>query len=209
MKKLATILIILSISLQSCFHYHAAFKQVEAVNVKPVVFSDSFEKALYKTNIQFLNKEYSGLMFFKRMNETHATRVVFMSEFGLKFFDFELLDNGEFSVKYILDELNRESLIGVLEQDIKLLFQTVQGPVERKYYFHENKAVYLEKYRLDKGRYYYFFDEKSTKISQIEFTGSVFKKIKIILGDYSNGLPKSIDIKHVNKALKLQLRLVK
>jgi len=173
------------------------------------VFPEKFQKALYKTTIHFLNKDYSGMMFFKRMEVDQALRVVFMSEFGLKFFDFELNDNGDFQVKYILDELNKESLIGVLEQDIKLLFPTRHLEKDKKYYYRKRKQLYMEKYKQEKSCYYYFFDKNNKAVSKIEFSGSVFKKIKIDLSDYRDGIPNKIAIKHINLALRLNLKWIK
>ena len=209
MKKALFIFLVLSISLQSCFHYHAAYKRVDYTENQAHVFPFKFQKALYKTNIHFLNKDYSGMMFFKRMEVDQSLRVVFMSEFGLKFFDFELRDNGDFQVKYILDELNKETLIGVLEQDIKLLFPTSHLEKGKKYYYRRRKQLYMEKYRVEKSRFYYFFDKNTKTVSRIEFSGSVFKKIKIDLSEYREGIPNQIDIKHINLALRLNLKWVK
>ena len=209
MKKALFIFLVLSISLQSCFHYHAAYKRVDYAENQIYVFPEKFQKALYKTNIHFLNKDYSGMMFFKRMEVDQSLRVVFMSEFGLKFFDFELRDNGDFQVKYILDELNKETLIGVLEQDIKLLFPTRHLEKGKKYYYRKRKQLYMEKYRVEKSRFYYFFDKNTKTVSRIEFSGSVFKKIKIDLSEYREGIPNQIDIKHINLALRLNLKWVK
>ena len=205
LKKAAFIFVILSIVLQSCIHYHAAYRSSKNGGKQVSVFPDNFEKALYKTNIHLLNKDYSGIMFFKRMEDEQSIRVVFMSEFGLKYFDFELLDDGAFNVKYILKELNKESLIGVLEQDIKLLFPNKKQLSTAKLFYRKKTKTFMEKYRFEKGRYYYFFDKKRALVSRIEYSGALFKKIIIKLSDYSENIAKRIDISHVNIALKLKL----
>ncbi len=208
LKKAAFIFVILSIVLQSCIHYHAAYRSSKFKVSQVSVFPESFEKALYKTNIHLLNKDYSGIMFFKRMEDEQSIRVVFMSEFGLKYFDFQLLDNGQFNVKYILDELNKNSIIGVLEQDIKLLFPNKEQRLAVKYFYKKKTNMYMEKYRFEKGRYYYFFDEQHAFVSRIEYSGALFKKIEIELSNYAKGVANTINISHVNIALKLELKMI-
>ncbi|RUA30977.1 MAG: hypothetical protein DSY76_01880 [Bacteroidetes bacterium] len=205
MKKAAFIFVILGILLQSCIHYHASYRSSKLEVTDPNVFPENFQKALYKTNIHLLNKDYSGIMFFKRMVDEQSVRMVFMSEFGLKYFDFELLDNGQFAVKYILDELNKESIVNVLEQDMKLLFPNKKQLSTSKLFYRKKTKTFMAKYRVEKGRYYYFFDEQTAAVSRIEYSGAVFKKIIIRLSDYSDKIAKTIDISHVNIALKLKL----
>lgn len=209
MKKHIIIFLLLSAFLQSCIHFHAGYKSVQYNENKPLVFPMNFNKALYKTNIHFLNKDFSGLMLFKHMEDEHATRIVFMSEFGLKFFDFKLADNGAFSVEFIIDEMNKKSLVSILEKDLKLLFQKEVPPAETKYFYHKKQTAYMQKYKPKSGRNYYFFDKENKQISRIEYSGALFKKIKISLDNYQQSIPQSIDIKHINMALRLQLKLIK
>jgi len=208
-KKHIIIFLLLSAFLQSCIHFHAGYKSVQYNEDKPLVFPKNFQKALYKTNIHFLNKDFSGLMLFKHMEADHATRIVFMSEFGLKYFDFKLADNGDFSVEFIIDEMNKESLVSILEKDIKLLFQKEEPQAETKYFYHKRQSAYMQKYKPESGRNYYFFYKENKQISRIEYSSALFKKIKISLDDYQQSIPQSIDIKHINMALRLQFKFVK
>ena len=210
MKKVLYILIVIIVGLsqQSCIRHHFGFSKDKTFTKRVSVFPNSFEKGLYKTNIKFLNKKYSGLMFFKHNSKAKETRMVFMSEFGLKFFDFKLSDNGDFTVEYIVEELNNKGLISVLEQDIKLLFcKNVNDEVE--YFKTRKKGVFVEKFRKGKNRYYYFFNIDDNKVSSIEYSSRVFKNIEIDIKEYKKEVPSLIEIKHVNISLKLQFKLIR
>ena len=210
MKRVIHILfiVLISFSFQSCFRHHLGFSRVDNSINNINIFPNDFEKGLYKTNIKFLRKEYSGLMFFKYNSDKKETRMVFMSEFGLKFFDFKLTDNGKFSVEFIIDELNKKGLISVLEQDMKLLFiKTIDKEIE--HYKTRKESIFVNKFRIDNNRYYYFFDKNSNQISAIEYSGRVFKNIKIDIKEYKKGIPSLIDIKHINISLKLHFKLIK
>jgi len=201
-------LIFVALGFSSCLRFHAGVSKIEQVDAKPLVFPTNFKKALYKTNIHFWKKDFSGLMFFKQNNETEETRIVFMSEVGLKFFDFKLDKNGVFSVEYILDELNKPSLISVLEKDIKLILQKGYKQSKVKYFIEKQDGNYLERYKSDRYRLYYSFDKQTNMVSQIDFTGSVFKKIRMILKSREAKLPTEILIKHYGLRLQLKLRLI-
>jgi len=200
--------LIISLSQQSCLRYHFGFSEQDESIEKIYIFPDHFVTGLYKTNIRFLRKEYSGLMFFKRSSDKKETRMVFMSEFGLKFFDFKLGDDGSFTVEYIINELNKKGLISVLEQDMRLLFSKSVGE-EITYYKTKNEGIFVEKFKKGKERYYYFIDSEINKVSSIEYSGAIFNKIKVEIKDYKQDIPSLIDIKHINISLKLNLRLIK
>jgi len=202
------LIVIVGLSQQSCLRYHLGFSKQEKTIDKINVFPINFEKGLYKTNIRFLRKDYSGLMFFKKSSDKKETRMVFMSEFGLKFFDFKLKDNGDFTVEYIIDELNKKGLISVLEQDMKLLFPNLINS-DVKHYKTKKENILVDKFNDGKYRYYYFFNKGNNTVSSIEYSSRIFNNIKIEIKDYKEKTPSLIDIKHVNISLKLHLKLIK
>lgn len=209
MKKVIDILFILGLVFvsQSCLRYHTGLRKVEDFSGVTTVFPDDFQKALYKSNIKFLNKDYSGLIFFKKKAE--ETRMVFMSEFGLKFFDLKLDNNGEVTVEYIIDELNKESVVGVLSQDFRLLFYNLDKYDYEKYYLKKKEGIELRKQKIGKYRYYYYNWEGKQQISNIELSGSIFKKIEIKLEEYNVSVPGKITINHRGLPLRLDLDFVR
>ena len=189
--------------------YHSGLDVVSKSFDMPRVFPINYNKALYKTNIHFWKKDFSGLMFFKKNKEDKETRVVFMSELGLKYFDFKLTDAGVFSVEYILDELNKESLILVLEKDIRILLQNGNNREHVKFFRTSNEGEYVERSKTKRKRYYYFFNKDNQSVTHIDYTGSVFKKIKIDIVNNKDLMPENINIKHLGIRLRLTLRLIK
>ncbi len=74
----------------------------------------------YQASVHVVGKHISGLMLIKTMADS-SVRVVFTNQSGFKFFDFEFLPDGRFSVKHVISQLDRQPVIKTLEQDFALL----------------------------------------------------------------------------------------
>jgi hypothetical protein len=74
----------------------------------------------YDASIDVVGRHISGLMLVKALPDS-SIRVVFTSEMGLKFFDFEFKDQQVFNVKYVVPQLNKKVVIKTLRQDLSLV----------------------------------------------------------------------------------------
>ncbi|WP_340115055.1 hypothetical protein [Maribellus mangrovi] len=192
---------------QSCSNLHLRYKKTDDLANEATGLSWKLNKALYKARITFFNKEYSGLMFFKEYPETKDVRMIFMSEFGLKFFDLKLDKNGTVTTEYIIDELNRKSIINTLSTDFRLLFLHFKETDCKKYFSGKNKT-YMQKCKKGKFRYSYFFNNNN-KIETIKYASFFRKKVTIELKEYENNIPGNVTIKHFGIPLKLNLNYIK
>ena len=88
---------------------------------QPWVFSNSFEKGLFKAEMRIYDNSLSGLIIIKRTGETF--RAVFVSEIGIKYFDIEIGSNetNDFTVHYILEMLNRKQITAFIEDTFRML----------------------------------------------------------------------------------------
>ncbi|MCK4662759.1 MAG: hypothetical protein KAT68_07835 [Bacteroidales bacterium] len=193
------------------FRYHTGLKKNG--NNYPdenIIFSKDFEKVLFKTSIEAYGKYFSGLMFIKQMKADSSFRVVFLSEVGLKIFDFEFAlnhkfdKNGKFKIHYCLEYLNKKVLINALQKDIELILMNNIDDYKFKKYKGEEYIVYKGKYKGTKN--YYFIENDN--ITKIKRSGYLFKKVEIDLNNYKNSFPEKISIKHKNIKLKIELTVI-
>ena len=78
------------------------------------------ETSWYNTSVDVLGKHMSGLLLIKNMLDS-SKRVVFTSEAGLTFFDFEFSKEGNFKVKSVISQFDKRSVIQTLQKDFELV----------------------------------------------------------------------------------------
>ncbi len=148
------------------------------------VFSDDFNKVIYKSNFVIYGNELSGITIFKRTNS--SIRVVSMSELGIKYFDMEFFPNAskEPLVHYMMDVLNRKMLVKRLISDLNLIFNFPSENISRK--------TDRSKELLKSGNYHYSIQsDRVFSINTIKFPGGTKR---IISMDY-NGEPYPKEIR--------------
>jgi len=119
--------------------------------------------------------------------------IVFISELGLKYFKFTLdIKNNTINTDYVMEFLNRKSLIKLLQTDIKLLFAHHNIIKEKEC---GKNAV---KIKTDLGRYKKI--TKSDNETVIKELGFPFNKRKITIID------NKISVKH-NSIIRLKFKL--
>ncbi|MFP4023382.1 MAG: hypothetical protein ACLFVR_02560 [Thiohalospira sp.] len=165
------------------------------------------EKALvYKTDIDFYNREISGLLIIKKTEEQNY-RIALTTQFGLKIFDFAL-NEGNLEVVYCIDYLNKKSIISTFENDFNLLL--MQNKFEKIYTLkdvEENYKAWV--FKSGKMQYYYFLNTDNILIEKIEQWKRNAKKISVDLYNYNNNLPLNIQLEHHNIKLKMNLKRIK
>lgn len=95
--------------------------------------------ARYKTSIDVLKNHLSGILVVKK-TDSLTTRIVFVTELGMKMFDFEAR-NDTMSTVYVFDPLNKPALIGALKRNFNNMFLLhADGPAEE--HNHKGKSIY-------------------------------------------------------------------
>ena len=82
-------------------------------------FRPRISTVLYNTNVNVVGNHLSGLLIIKKMPDS-SLRLVFSSETGFKFFDFEFSQNN-FKVHYIMNKMDKKSVIKTLRKDFELV----------------------------------------------------------------------------------------
>jgi hypothetical protein len=169
-------------------------------------FKPIFSKNLYKAQINILGKELSGILLFKTMPDS-SIRVVFSSEMGFKYFDFEFAKNGDFKVFYILKAMNKKVLVNMLKNDFELvLMQNLD--FNNASFYQENQLKYSV-FKQNSTFTYYITNENCSELVGIENASKHKIKVQIAMQNFKNNLPDRIGISHKNFKFNIGLKLLK
>jgi hypothetical protein len=181
--------------------------EFSAKNITEIPYSlpQSEKTLIYKTSINFYQRNISGLLIIKKTDKQNY-RIALTTQFGLKIFDF-VLKEGNLEVVYCIEYLNKKSIISTFEDDFKLLL--MQNKFEQIYTFQKDKQKY-KGWILQSGKinYYYFLNTDNNHIEKIEQWKRNAKKISVILYDYNNNLPLNIQLEHHNIKIKMNLKRI-
>jgi hypothetical protein len=170
----------------------------------PPVFQSAIHTATYSAQLDFYKKHISGLFVFKSMNDT-TERVVFMTETGFKFFDFEFTPH-QFKVQYIIPSLNKKFIVNTLSRDLGYL---VVPPFENSAHEQPKNDNYtIFKFPTHKAYAYYSTDKRCDQLQKIEVGNDKKKSLVIDFTDRQNMNPKTINIAHRNFKLTIFMKQI-
>ncbi len=125
--------------------------------IKPTIVSK------YKTSIDILKNHLTGILIIKQLDSI-TTRLVFVTELGMKMFDFEA-KNGEMNAIYVFEPLNKSQLIEALKRNFNNILllnfnnSTTPGLCNNK----RISQVVFKKTRKEK--WYYSGEKKENKLN--------------------------------------------
>ena len=176
----------------------SAYKPCHAIR-QPLV-----NTATYTAQIDFYQKHITGLWIFKAMDDT-TERVVFMTETGFKFFDFEFSPHN-FQVKYIVRSLNKKLIVHTFKKDIGYI---VMPPNENSI------ATVLQsdtniKYTVSRGKAYSYYstDTRCEQLQKIEEGTAHIRTLVITMKGNRNKNPETINIAHQSYKLNILLKQI-
>jgi len=160
---------------------------------QPWVFSNSFEKGLFKTEMNIYDNSLTGLIIIKRTGETF--RAVFVSEIGIKYFDIEIggSETNVFIVHYMLEMLNRKTLVKFIEDTFRMLMMSF-GETKKESSFicdgSGHRVVVLK--TKGSGKFRYDYHPNFGQVYLLWHYGFLKKKLNIALSDYDYLAPSLI-----------------
>ncbi len=161
------------------------------------------EAILYKSNMAFGDKQFSGLFVFKSFPDS-TYRIALLSEFGLNLLDLKY-KNHNFTVVSCKTFLDRKIILNTIKKSLKLIIDVPQG-FRQTDYFNEHGDLALVKYKKPSIRFYYFYkDGKPVRIVESGF----LKNIEVNVYNYENYLPESITIDDKTINLSIHFKLLK
>jgi len=173
--------------------------------IKPIVswFRVDSGYLMMNTKIDLMNRHLSGIMIVKPL-PMMGYRTVLITELGLKLLDMEFYPDRPVKVHYLMESLNRGSIIKTLAQDLELMLMTGR-PYENPEVFRDPSTGEKVLKFKDRGRrFYYGIAAGDGRASNGLLTSGIVKKARV---DYfsDDGLKiDSVKISHFNINLQLQ-----
>ncbi|MBL4624674.1 MAG: hypothetical protein JKY42_05995 [Flavobacteriales bacterium] len=177
---------------------------IEGVIVLTPAFKDLLKGKLYKAKIEVLKNYLSGLLIIKEIKGSN--RVIFTSETGLKFFDFEFAAD-TFIVHHVMEQFDNKYVLNTLREDLgTVLFDKVGVDGIQK--------ITIDKidgkiYRRQEGEdWLYYFYQKDI-LNKIERASDKKKKVIITFENYEDDIPQLINIAHKDFKMNIELNYIK
>jgi len=146
--------------------------------------------SIFKARIKVYQRSFSGLIVLKK-TDTTTSHLTFITEIGMKMFDFEIKDNS-FKLIYIFDPLNKPNIIKLLENDMQLLLLHQAFGASAEVFEKNNIFVY----KIKKNDRYYFKVNANNTIHSIVKKGPLFSKEKVKYSYRDSFFPQNIKLKH-------------
>lgn len=162
-------------------------------------FQPEFDKVLYRCIVdgRFIFKKFhlSGVLFFKQL-ENGTKRAIFQNEMGIAFFDLEWDKDGNFKVRQIMEQLDKEAVKKTLRKDLEMLLMIGMD---------KNSEIMLgqdrgkeQLYRLKREEGYIYYTVEDDRLVKIENTNKRKKIITVKVGGKTNqkSMPDSVLFDH-------------
>ena len=150
------------------------------------------QPVLYATQVDILHHHLSGLLYFKPMEDS-SMRVVFMSEMGMKFFDFEFGKDGSFTKHYMLPKMDKKAVVKTLKKDFEMVLMR-QDPAKATVYTMNGQRYTA--FGLPKGKIYYITDGDCRSLLRVENGSKRKPVVEVFMTHYRNGVPDSLLVQH-------------
>jgi hypothetical protein len=190
-----SILLFLLIVLASCSSTYKGLPSVQGDVACIQQFKPQFTSVLYAAQVDVAGRHLSGLLLMKIMPDSSA-RVVFTSETGFKFFDFEFSANEQFKVYQVIKQMNKKAVIKTLRKDFELVMLR-NTPAAGAYIVKKDELNYYA-FPQQKGVNYYVTDSACTRLVRMERASKRKAVVEAIMQQYVNGVPDTIGITHKN-----------
>lgn len=165
---------------------------VSSTQVRSIINADS--SLLYKASITLYSKYYSGLILLKQTDAT-TSHLVFVTELGMKMFDFQIRDN-QMKLIYVFEPLNKPELLNLLENDMKLIFLQHVLNKEADLYEKTGENTRVYKVKDKKQRHFYVTDASSRTVSRTLVKGRMRAKEKVEYSYDNHGNASHIRLRH-------------
>jgi hypothetical protein len=173
--------------------------QQQQVPLSVYRFQPEFDKVLYRCIVdgRFIFKKFhlSGVLFFKQL-ENGTKRAIFQNEMGIAFFDLEWDKDGNFKVRQIMEQLDKEAVKKTLRKDLEMLLMMGMD---------KNSEIMLgqdrgkeQLYRLNREGGYVYYTIAGNDLVKIENADNRKKIITVNVGGKATpqSMPDSVLFDH-------------
>lgn len=189
----------------SCSSVYKGLQPAEGDIAQLMQHKPAFTSSLYRTSVDVVGHHLGGLLLIKRMPDS-STRMVFSNEMGVKFFDFEFKDNGDFTVHHIMKQLNKKAVITTLRKDLQIILMDQIDP--KTVAIKKDKEYLYYMIPLKGGANYYLLDTLSNKLVRAERASKRKPVAEMVMLNYINGVPDTIGISHKGFEFNIALKRI-
>ena len=186
---------------------HKASNVITESNTSNKCFKElkpAFQSVIYNTQVNVVGNHLSGLLLIKQMS-ADTTRILFTSETGIKFFDFQLT-NTDFKVVYCIKKLNKKIITTQLQKIFRLVLMNY-GNLDN-YMSNGTDSLQLYSWK-NKKEIINYSTNNCTEVVQIEtLSNKNKKKININLAGTKNGMADAIFIKYQTFSFDITLKQI-
>lgn len=161
-------------------------------------FDDNARDYIYKANIAIYNKEISGILIFKKLDEQRH-RLVLTTDFGNKLMDVEI-SGEDFLVHFVMEDLNRKIILNTLKKDFRLLLQKHYA-IDRTY---SNDSTIIAKTKTG-GKQYLHISKADSLLRKVDYVPHRQSKLSLQFTPETTDFTKHINIQHHKIKLKIDL----
>ncbi len=179
--------------IQACSPAHMQMQAATADAHILQKFKPVFTVALYSATVDVVGNHLSGLLLIKKMPDS-STRMVFSSETGFTFFDFEFAIDGSFKVYFIIKKMNKKSVLKTLQHDFELVL--MNGLNSSAATVRTNEGLIYFIFPQAKGFNYYITNAGGTEMVRMERASNKKVIVEAVMKNYINGIPDTIGISH-------------
>jgi len=172
------------------------------------VLGSGYNAVTYKGSMDVFKKHFSGLYFFKQM-EDDKKRMVVLSEFGLSLLDFQFF-NDSAQLMNAQDFLNRPGLIELMKGDFGFLVNGICfDEVLKSRKKGIKKGVGRTKIKTKQGQFDLFHRVTDGQLVAVKQRRSWFSSVYFAFTYSDSDLPVEILIRHTGMPFKMKLKKIK
>lgn len=204
--RLSSVLILLFASCSTPYNGLQSAKS----NTSIYSYKPEFKRELYRCIVdgKFIFKKFhlSGVLFFKQL-ENGTKRAVFQNEMGIAFFDFQWDENRKFSVRQIMEQLDKEAVVKTLRKDLEMLMMI--GMDEKSEIMLRGDRGNEQVYRLNRDNAYVYYTTKNDDLVKIENANNRKIVISVIVGNKEKKQSMPDNIKYTHHKANFTISLTK
>ena len=159
---------------------------------------------LFNTKIDLMKNHFSGLMVIKPAGVDNY-RVVMITETGLKILDMEFSPDKAVQVHYIMEAMNRKTLIKTLSNDISLVLMNHLSHAQPEILTEKGSGDAVFKYRYKGKQFYYYMHENEINPYFVKQVRGITHQVNAGFYGKAGTGPDSILISHQHIALTVHL----
>ena len=197
-------------------------KVIKESDIPSYFQSPEFSKALFKAEISIMGIDLSGLIMFKKVNDsTH--RVTFFNELGMNFFDMEFI-KGKGKVINIAQVINYDKLINSLVSDLNIILsndligckaEVLNNEKNHSGSRESSYSVYKLSQKIGPNSYFYndldlfyWINNQSRHLDKIQTCTSSTIISTVYYSNIVNRFPTAITIERFDFDLMIKLELI-